>query len=379
MSANQDALLKVSHLWKSFGNVQAAKDVSFEVPKGKMISLLGPSGCGKTTTLRCIAGLESPGEGKIVIGGITVTDVAGDIQIPPEKRSIGMVFQSYAVWPHMTVFANVAFPMKLRKNESRAKIEEKVTKTLKLVGLGDFADRPATNLSGGQQQRVALARALVAEPELILFDEPLSNLDAKLREYMRVELISLQKRLGFTAVYVTHDQHEALALSDQLIIMNDGLIVQIGTPLEIYNSPRTSFVADFIGGSNLMKGKIIGLKGDRNVLVELEEVGTQLTCSILRETKVAVQRTPVTVSFRPERTGIFAQTYAESSMPEGKEINKMSGRVEAVLYLGEFFEYSVKIGSLRLKAHSRSTPPLPIDAPVFLSIAPENCLALSDV
>jgi iron(III) transport system ATP-binding protein len=378
MSANQDALLKVSHLWKSFGNVQAAKDVSFEVPKGKMISLLGPSGCGKTTTLRCIAGLESPSEGKIVIGGVTVTDVAGDIHIPPEKRSIGMVFQSYAIWPHMTVFANVAFPLKLRKKESTATIEEKVAKTLKLVGLTDFADRPATNLSGGQQQRVALARALVAEPELVLFDEPLSNLDAKLREYMRVELIALQKRLGFTAVYVTHDQHEALALSDQLIIMNDGWTVQIGTPLEIYNSPRTSFVADFIGGSNLMKGKIIGPKGDRNVLVELEEVGTQLTCGILRETKAAVQGTPVTVSFRPERTGIVAQTYAESSMPEGKEINKMSGKVEAVLYLGEFFEYIVKIGGLRLKARSGSTPPIPIDTPVFLSIAPENCLALSD-
>jgi iron(III) transport system ATP-binding protein len=195
MSGNQKALLRVSHLWKSFGNVQAAKDVTFEVPQGTMISLLGPSGCGKTTTLRCIAGLESPSQGEIVIGGVTVTDVARDIQVPPEKRSIGMVFQSYAVWPHMTVFANVAFPLKLRKKENTAAIEEKVGKTLKLVGLADFANRPATNLSGGQQQRVALARALVAEPELVLFDEPLSNLDAKLREYMRVELIALQNRL----------------------------------------------------------------------------------------------------------------------------------------------------------------------------------------
>ncbi len=378
MNANQNALLKVSHLWKSFGNVQAAKDVTFEVPKGTMISLLGPSGCGKTTTLRCIAGLESPSQGEIVIGGVTVTDVARDIQIPPEKRSIGMVFQSYAVWPHMTVFSNVAFPLKLRKKESTAAIEEKVGKTLKLVGLSDFADRPATNLSGGQQQRVALARALVGEPELVLFDEPLSNLDAKLREYMRVELIALQKRLGFTAVYVTHDQHEALALSDQLIIMNDGWIEQTGTPLEIYTAPHTSFVADFIGGSNLLKGKIIGKKGDRHVLVELEEGGAQLTCSVLLGEKAAVQGMPVTVSFRPERTGIVAQTATEISLAEGKEINKLSGKVEAALYLGEFFEYSVKIGELRLKARSRTAPPIPIDTAVFLTIAPENCLALSD-
>ncbi len=372
---NKEPLLEVSHLSKSFGVVQAAKDVSFVVPKGTMISLLGPSGCGKTTTLRCIAGLESPHAGKITIGGVTVTDVERDIQIPPERRSIGMVFQSYAVWPHMTVFQNVAFPLKLRKREKRSNIEEKVNQTLKLVGLAEFARRPATNLSGGQQQRVALARALVAEPQLVLFDEPLSNLDAKLRDYMRVELIALQKRLGFTAVYVTHDQQEALALSDQLIIMNQGSIEQQGTPLDVYTLPQTSFVADFIGGSNLIKGKIIGAKGTDHILVEVEEGGNQLTCSMTREKTAGLEGLPVMVSFRPERTNILPLKTAEFSMPE---VNCLTGKVEAVLFLGEFYEYSVRVGDIRLKARSKSPFPIPIETPICLSVAPENCLALLD-
>ena len=373
VNQNKEPLLRVSHLSKSFGNVQAAKDVSFVVPQGTMISLLGPSGCGKTTTLRCIAGLESPHAGEIAIAGVTVTDVARDIQVPPEKRSIGMVFQSYAVWPHMTVFQNVAFPLKLRKRESRSHMEEKVNRTLKLVGLADFSDRPATNLSGGQQQRVALARALVAEPQLVLFDEPLSNLDAKLRDYMRVELIALQKRLGFTAVYVTHDQQEALALSDQLVIMNEGSIEQQGTPLEVYTLPQTSFVADFIGGSNLIRGKIVGAKGAEHVLVEVEEEGNQLTCSMTREQTAGIQGKPVMVSFRPERTTIMPLKAAESSLPE---VNCLPGKVEAVLFLGEFYEYSVRVGSIRLKARSKAATPIPIDTPICLTVAPENCLAL---
>ncbi len=375
VSHNKEPLLEVSHLSKSFGGVQAAKDVSFVVPQGTMISLLGPSGCGKTTTLRCIAGLESPHSGKITIGGVTVTDVERDIQTPPERRSIGMVFQSYAVWPHMTVFQNVAFPLKLRKRGKRTNIEEKVTQTLKLVGLADFAYRPATNLSGGQQQRVALARALVAEPQLVLFDEPLSNLDAKLRDYMRVELIALQKRLGFTAVYVTHDQQEALALSDQLIIMNQGSIEQQGTPLEVYTLPQTSFVADFIGGSNLIKGKIIGAKGKDHILVEVEDGRNQLTCSMTRKKTEGLEGMPVMVSFRPERTSIMPLKTAELPMPE---VNCLDGKVEAVLFLGEFYEYSVRVANIRLKARSRSPLPIPIDTPICLSVAPENCLALPD-
>ncbi len=373
VNPNQEPLLKVSHLSKNFGKVQAAKDVSFVVPQGTMISLLGPSGCGKTTTLRCIAGLESPHAGEIVIGGVTVTDVERDILIPPEKRSIGMVFQSYAVWPHMTVFQNVAFPLKLRKREKSSTIEEKVNQTLRLVELADLAHRPATNLSGGQQQRVALARALVGEPQLVLFDEPLSNLDAKLRDYMRVELIALQKRLGFTAVYVTHDQQEALALSDQLVIMNEGSIEQQGTPLQVYTLPRTSFVADFIGGSNLLRGKIVASKGADHVLVEVEDGGNQLTCSVTREKTAGLEGLPVMVSFRPERTSIVPLKTGDSSVPD---INCLTGKVEAVLFLGEFYEYSVRVSHIRLKARSRAAFPIPIDTPICLSVAPENCLAL---
>ena len=229
MNANDMGFVTVNHLSKRFDSVSAAKDVSFAVKRGTMVSLLGPSGCGKTTCLRCIAGLETPTAGSITIGGVTVSDVAQGIEVPPDKRSIGMVFQSYAVWPHMSVFKNVAFPLKYRR-EGKQSIEERVQNVLALVGLSDFAHRPATNLSGGQQQRVALARALVAEPQLVLFDEPLSNLDAKLRERMRVELLALQQRLRFTAIYVTHDQLEALSLSDQLVIMDQGMICQKGGP-----------------------------------------------------------------------------------------------------------------------------------------------------
>ncbi len=220
--------------------------IDFEVPEGYFVTLLGPSGCGKTTTLCCLAGLECPDAGEIYIDDQCVAAPEQNLWMPPEQRDIGMVFQSYAVWPHLTVYDNVAYGLRVRRI-GRSEIAKRTHETLELVGLHGFADRYATQLSGGQQQRVSLARALAYNPRVILFDEPLSNLDAKLREHMRLELTRLQQRLGITAVYVTHDQSEALVMSDTIIVMNRGHILQQGTPEAIYAEPTSRFVADFIG------------------------------------------------------------------------------------------------------------------------------------
>jgi len=308
----------------------------------------------------------------IKIGGATVTDVTKGIELPPEKRSIGMVFQSYAVWPHMTVFQNVAFPLKVRRVD-RKEIGEKVKHVLDLVGLGDFGSRPATDLSGGQQQRVALARALVGQPKLVLFDEPLSNLDAKLREHMRVELISLQERLGFTAIYVTHDQVEALALSDQLIIMNEGVIEQQGTPMAIYKTPMTPFVADFMGASNFLDGRVVNVKGEKDVVVEIEESGTKLICR--RQNDRVKQGVSVVVSFRPDNTGLILAD-SQKSPPKEEEENRVPGRVRTVMFLGEYFEYNVEVGKARIKSRLRSSEPVPAETPVYVTFATEHCVAI---
>lgn len=367
MIASDTILLQVRNLWKKFGDVVAAREVSFDVPKGSVISLLGPSGCGKTTTLRCIAGLDSPSAGMITIGETKVNDVAGGVELPPEKRSIGMVFQSYAVWPHMTVFQNVSFPLRFQKKANSVNTQKRVQNILSLVGLADLANRPATNLSGGQQQRVALARALVAEPQLVLFDEPLSNLDAKLREYMRVEILALQRRLGFTAVYVTHDQAEALALSDQLLIMRAGVVEQQGTPQEIYLRPRTPFIADFMGASNMIRGRIVEIKGPSSVLVEADEGRFPMVASFSGEK--APLGASVVVAFRPELTSILT-----GEAPA--EWNRISGRVEAALFFGEFVEYSVNIGSLRLKARNHSLSAVAPGTPICVVVDRADCMAI---
>src|SRR5438874_11013929 len=233
--------------------IRAANDVGFDVPPGKLFTLLGPSGCGKTTTLRSIAGLERPRLGEIRVGDDVVYSAERGIFVPPNQRGLGMVFQSSAIWPHMTVFENAAFPLRVgRKKFSGKKLTERVTRVLKTVDLEEMAQREATKLSGGQQQRLALARALVMEPKILLLDEPLSNLDAKLRERMRFELKRLQRELGITTVYVTHDQSEALALSHSIAVMNKGRIEQIGPPREIYERPVNQFAADFIRSTNLL-------------------------------------------------------------------------------------------------------------------------------
>src|SRR2546423_1643306 len=246
--------IEVEDLEIHYGEVPAVRGVSFSVQPGEQLTLLGPSGCGKTTTLRAIAGLEQPSAGEIRIGGAPVYSSARRVNIPAEKRGLSMVFQSYAIWPHMSVFDNVAYGLRVRKRPE-AEVTARVREALDLVQLGELGARSASKLSGGQQQRVALARAFVFSPAVLLFDEPLSNLDAKLRAEMRVELKELQRRLAITSVYVTHDLEEALAISDRIVVMRDGVIEQVGTPAEIYDRPRNTFVADFIGSANLIRGR----------------------------------------------------------------------------------------------------------------------------
>ena len=242
---------------RSGGEGGGIRDASFSLPPGAFFTLLGPSGCGKTTTLRCIAGLEHPDRGTISLGGSVVFDAHRRVEVAMNERGIGMVFQSYAIWPHMTVFENVAFPLRARRTASlkREEIRRRVEDSLRRVGLAGYGPRNATMLSGGEQQRVALARAIVAEPKLLLLDEPLSNLDAALREEMRTELLRLQRTIGITTVYVTHDQTEALTLSDRIAVVDRGRILQVGPPAEIYLRPRSEFVARFVGSTNVLYGR----------------------------------------------------------------------------------------------------------------------------
>ena len=240
---------------KRFGTVNAVDGVNFAVQRGEIFTLLGPSGCGKTTTLRLVAGLEEPDDGEIYIDGKIVAAPQRGLFLPPEKRQLGMVFQSYAIWPHLTVFENVAFPLRVRR-ESADLIRQRVDHALESVGLDGFADRGATQLSGGQQQRVALARALVYEPAVLLLDEPLSNLDAKLREQMRFELRALQRKLTLTILYVTHDQTEAMTLSDRIAVVNRGRFEQVGSPEEVYEKPATTFAGEFLGRTVTLDGAL---------------------------------------------------------------------------------------------------------------------------
>ena len=247
------ATVLIKNITKAFGDNVVLRDFDAEFADGEFITLLGPSGCGKTTMLRMIAGFEKPTSGELYIDGQMVS--GGKVFIPPEKRGVGMVFQSYAVWPHMNVFDNVAYPLSIR-HAPRAEIKSAVERVLSIVHLSQYAERFPNQLSGGQQQRVALARALVAEPKLLLLDEPLSNLDAKLRESMRFEIKEIQKKLGITVVYVTHDQTEAMAMSDRIFLINRGVVQQSGSPQEIYNTPANQFVADFLGKVDFFKGEV---------------------------------------------------------------------------------------------------------------------------
>ena len=308
--------VRIEHVFKRFGDVTAVSDFDLTVKDGEFVSLLGPSGCGKTTSLRMIAGFERATEGEIYIGDHCVSSHIKNTFVPPEKRDIGMVFQSYAVWPHMTVTENVAYPLKIQKvpKEERA---ARVAEMLKLFHLDEYGSRYPHQLSGGQQQRVALARALVMRPGLLLLDEPLSNLDAKLRESMRFEISSIQKELGITVIYVTHDQSEAMTMSDRVVVMSRGVIQQIGTPYEIYRNPANKMVADFIGLVNFVEGEV---QGDR-VYISGTGVSFLNTSGITGSATIAVR-------------------------PENITMSRTSGTIEGTLvhrfYLGDAVDYRVQ-------------------------------------
>jgi iron(III) transport system ATP-binding protein len=346
--------------------VKAAQDVTFEVPEGKLFTLLGPSGCGKTTTLRSIAGLEKPTSGEIDVAGRTVYSSSRRVFVAPNKRNFGMVFQSYAIWPHMNVFQNVAFPLEVRKMSKR-EIGDRVMRVLTAVQLDHLIDRDATKLSGGQQQRLALARALVMEPALLLLDEPLSNLDAKLRDAMRTELKRLQREFNLTTVYVTHDQSEALALSHEIAVMNDGFIVQIGTPRQIYEQPANQFVADFVGQTNFVGGTVIAVDAGTGrcwVRSTIGELTAQATEGVVKDAAVAV-------SVRPEDLELSEQ---ELKPADGENIVRAT--VHAQDFLGEYLDFHVKVGDVVLQARAHPSLRTPTGDPIYLRMRAEKCIAI---
>ena len=348
--------------------VKAAQDVSFDVPEGKLFTLLGPSGCGKTTTLRSIAGLEKPVAGSITVNGNTLYSSAQKIFIPPNKRGFGMVFQSYAIWPHMTVFQNASFPLEVgKKSYSKSEIDKRVMRVLESVELDHLRDRDATRLSGGQQQRLALARALVMEPQLLLLDEPLSNLDSKLRDKMRFELKRLQRELNITTIYVTHDQSEALALSHEIAVMKDGRIVQRGNPRSIYENPQSTFVADFVGTINFVKATVRAMNGANGVVLDTE-IGTLHIpgcegCAVGDE---------IVVCIRPENIQL-----SDAALPS-EPVNHFAATVSAKVFLGEVLDFQVTVGSKTLLVRTHPSQKTPVGDAIHFTVSPADCIALKD-
>jgi iron(III) transport system ATP-binding protein len=349
------AQIRLSNLVKRFDRAEAVAGMSLTVESGQAVALLGPSGCGKTTTLKCIAGLEDPTSGEIYVDGQLVA--GGKVSLPPEKRDIGMVFQSYALWPHMTVFGNVAYPLEVRGLE-RAQVREKVQATLELVGLAGFDDRLPAQLSGGQQQRVALARGIVARPRILLFDEPLSNLDAKLRAHMRGELKAILGQLGATAVYVTHDRTEAMAICDRIVLMNEGRIVQQGTPQELFASPESAFAADFMGGGNFLEGAVV--RSD-----EVECQGQLVRCPVPARARPGDD---VTLVLRAELLRL------SPTVVEGD--NCWPVRIRQRLYLGVRAEYVVALGDHELRLEEPALDWQP-GTDAYLRIAPRDVICLA--
>jgi iron(III) transport system ATP-binding protein len=349
--------IEVADLVIRYGDVVAVNGIGFTINAGELVTLLGPSGCGKTSTLRAIAGLEDPSSGVIRLGGQTMYSSAERRNVPSEKRGLSMVFQSYAIWPHMTVAENVAYGLTLRKLP-RAEIEQTVRRTLDMVRMGGYADRPASKLSGGQQQRIAVARAIAFSPTVLLFDEPLSNLDAKLRTEMRVELRELQRQLNVTSVYVTHDQEEALAISDRIIVMDHGIIEQIGSPETIYNRPSSLFVADFVGAANLIPGRMTdGL---------FETVGG---------VRLAVAPTAsgqgTTVALRSSYVELHPGTAAGAP-----NANIASGTIHRRMFHGDFIQYVVDWPAGQLIVRRPPTEMIEEGAAVKIVFSPDHCILL---
>ena len=363
-------LLNVEGLFTEYPNdrgeiVKAAQDVSFTVEEGRLFTLLGPSGCGKTTTLRSIAGLERPRAGEISVNDRVVFSSSKGVFVSPNRRGFGMVFQSYAIWPHMTVFENAAFPLEVGdKKYSRKQIRANVMRVLTAVQLDELADREATKLSGGQQQRLALARALVMEPALLLLDEPLSNLDAKLRDRMRFELKRLQRELKITTVYVTHDQSEALALSHEIAVMNQGRIQQIGRPRDIYERPSNQFVADFVGNTNFLDGIVLREDGPERYIIraDIGDIAVHTTRPLTVDESVAI-------SIRPEDVEL------SEMRPAGD--NVWEATVEQKVFLGEAIDFRVALGSRSLLSRQHPTLRTPVGGTIFVRVNPEKCVVFS--
>ncbi len=358
-------MLKVTGLVKSFataeGEARAVDGVEFTVAEGKCYALLGPSGCGKTTTLRCVAGLEHADRGRIEIGGQVVSDSAAGIFVPVHRRPIGMVFQSYAIWPHLDVFENVAYPLRVaRPRPPRAEIETRVMEVLSIVGMAAMMRRPATRLSGGQQQRVALARAIVRRPALLLLDEPLSNLDARLRDAMRNELSEMIARIGITALYVTHDQAEAFALADRIAVMDRGRVVQEGEPRALYAKPATPFVASFLGAANILAGRVEARRDGGRASIAIDG-----GC-LLVETE-APPGENVELVLRPEDVAV-------STAPPPGAANMLEGRIATVSFQGGRIECAVELkGGLRLRAVAHPSAALEQGTAVWLGVDPNRC------
>jgi len=353
----------VSKHYQSEGKtIKALDEVTLTIPARQIFTLLGPSGCGKTTLLRCIVGLEMPDTGEIRIGGELVWSKDKGISVPPEKRGLGMVFQTYAIWPHMTVFDNVAYPLQVR-GAPKAVIRQKVADTLRFVQLEGFEQRPATKLSGGQQQRVALARALVAEPKVILFDEPLSNLDAKLREETRKELRHFLGKLQITAVYVTHDRVEALALSDSIAVMRAGRIVEVGTPQKIYFDADHRFVADFIGRANLVKARVVAHEGGHTIV---DSGLGRLAC----QQRDFAPGSEATLCLRPEFIRLVA-----GAAPAAH--NLVNGRIDSLTFVGESYETQIRVGDEELLAKVDPDAKLVVGDSVSFTLDPAHCLLVA--
>ncbi len=367
-------MLKVEDLCKTFAQtkkapgVRAIDNLSFQLQEGEFFTLLGPSGCGKTSTLRCIAGLEQPDSGRISVGETVVYSSGEGVLVPPNERQLGMVFQSYAIWPHMNVFDNVAFPLRTSRYRVRKSVvQERVERALETVELGHLAGRYAPQLSGGQQQRLALARALVIEPSLLLLDEPLSNLDAKLRESLRFELKRLQRDQGITTLYVTHDQSEALAFSNRIAVMSQGRINQLGSPREVYLEPADAFVADFVGTTNFFTG-VLTHAADAGLAASV--MTSSGSVGVARVTGVAVGEECI-VSVRPEHVELLPVGSTSDAEP-----NTWKGTVQNRLFMGEVMDYQVLVGDVHLRCRSSVFERFSTGEDVLVRLDPARCVAL---
>jgi iron(III) transport system ATP-binding protein len=365
---NSKIAVSMRGLWKTYpGSTKpAVQDLSIDVRDGEILTLLGPSGCGKTTTLRMVAGLEHPDAGDIYFGTDTVVITAKQLFMPPDKRNVGMVFQSYAIWPHMTVAENVAFPLHAR-HFPKSEIKERVIKALDLVGLAGFEDRPGPLLSGGQQQRVAFARALVTEPRVLLLDEPFSNLDAKLREQMRIGVKLLQKRLNIAMLFVTHDQIEALSLSDHIALMDFGVVQQQGDPRLLYEKPANEFVRDFVGRTLLFKGKVQSGNPSGQLAIALEGAPDCVIFGRTYHPDGIKTGAAVYIGVRPEDVEILPAS--GTTTPAGI----IGGTVQAALFIGERIEYQVEIdGQGELLLYGERHQPIDEGDKVWLKLRPDG-------